>query len=128
MAFEKKEKSPSVIMFRGRETMLNIGFRILYIREKTSPPSTIVPSPSEILNPATICGRTNRESELMAVSRIKDFIKANRNKKERSNQQKQNHKYKNTKAPRGRKRQKSSRTVTRSDLYQAHVKDGPLPN
>lgn len=39
MAFIKKENKPRVIMFKGRVTMLKIGFTIKKSTERTIPPT-----------------------------------------------------------------------------------------
>ena len=54
MAFIKKENNPKVIIFKGRVTMLKIGFTIKNNTLSTIPPIIHVPTPPFIVNPVII--------------------------------------------------------------------------
>lgn len=55
MAFIKKENKPSVIMFKGRVTIPNIGFTIKTKKESAAAPIMYVLIPPEIVKPIIIC-------------------------------------------------------------------------
>lgn len=55
MAFIKKENKPKVIMFKGRVTMLKIGFTTKNKSESAAAPTMYVLTPPEIDKPVIIC-------------------------------------------------------------------------
>ena len=63
MAFIKKENKPRVIMFKGRVTMLKIGFTIKNNMANTIPPIRCVLTPPDIVKPVIICDVKKRLTE-----------------------------------------------------------------
>lgn len=63
MAFIKKENKPKVTMFKGRVTMLKIGFTIRNNMDSTIPPIRYALTPPDIVNPVIICDVKKRAKE-----------------------------------------------------------------
>lgn len=63
MAFIKKENKPRVIMFKGRVTMLKIGFTIKNNTESTTAPRRYVLNPPDTVKPVIVCDVKKRATE-----------------------------------------------------------------
>ena len=67
IAFERKEKNPSVTTFKGSENKLRIGFKIINKNDRIKPEKRRVVIPPLILTPDKTWERTNRAIALKIV-------------------------------------------------------------